>query len=338
MNKRLLTALLSVMALAGCERTPTLEQFGGQTMGSTYSVKYVADANTPSVEALKTQTERYLAEVDQLFSTYREDSVVAEFNALPAGQCLTVAPAVRQMVEAAAQLSELSNGAFDVTVAPLLKLWGFGPHQHALNVPSAEAIDKARALVGYQHVRVEADQLCKDAAVILDFNSIVAGYAVDQVLAQLKAAGVTSMLVEITGELKAVGKKPDGSAWRIAIEAPRTDAQIAQRIVELDGLGVSTSGDYRNYFEQDGKRYSHTLDPSLGTPIKHALASVTVVDALTLQADGLSTLLMVLGPDEGLAFAELNGIAAFFVVHSEQGFSTFASSMFKRRFGDGENQ
>ena len=335
---RTLCTLLLVGLLAGCDKAPSIEHFSGYTMGSTYSVKYVSTEATPSKEQLIETTEHLLAEVDQVLSTYRDDSVITEFNALPTGQCMTVPTMLREVAEASLQLSELSNGAFDVTIAPLLKLWGFGPHQKPLNVPSTDAIAATRELVGYRYLRVDNNQLCKDAPIILDFNSIAAGYAVDQLVQRLKDQGVNSMMVEITGELKAVGTKPDGSAWRIAIEAPRTDSHAIQKIVRIDGLGVSTSGDYRNYFEHDGVRYSHTLDPVSGAPIKHALASVTVVDPLTLQADGLSTLLMVLGPDEGLAFAELNGIAAFFVTHHEQGFKTFASSMFKRNVGDGENQ
>ena len=158
----------------------------------------------------------------------------------------------------------------------------------------------------------------------------------ERIAARLAELGVQSYLLDVTGELKALGRKPDGSAWRIAIEAPRDDRQVAQKVLTLDGLGVSTSGDYRNYFEQGGKRYSHTLDPQTGAPISHRLAAVTVVDSSTLRADGLSTLLMVLGPERGYTFAEQVQVAAFFVTRTDQGFATRATPTFERLFGAGE--
>jgi len=141
--------------------------------------------------------------------------------------------------------------------------------------------------------------------------------------------------VEITGELKALGQKPDGSPWRIAIEAPHDNERVAQRVIELDGYAVSTSGDYRNYFERDGKRYSHTLDPQTGAPIEHNLAAVTVVDPSTLRADGLSTVLMVMGPERGLAYAAQRKIAAFFVVRKGHEFVSKSTEAFDELFGAG---
>ena len=173
---------------------------------------------------------------------------------------------------------------------------------------------------------------------MVDFNSIAAGYAVDRIGARLQQLGVSSYLVEVTGELKALGRKGDGSAWRVAIEAPLDDQQVAQTILTLDGEGISTSGDYHNYFERDGRRYSHTLDPQTAAPINHTLAQVSVVDASVQRADGLSTLLMVLGPERGLAFAEREGIKALFVTRGEQGFVTQRSSAFQRWLVKGEQQ
>lgn len=316
--------------LAACG--DSLEQFGGPTMGSSYSVKYVRSASGPSIEQARHEVESILAEIDQQMSTYRADSEVERFNALPAGSCMALPTPMLQLVSFASELSKDSAGAFDLTVEPLLNLWGFGPQSRGDRVPSAEAIAAAKAEVGQQHLSIRGTELCKDAPVQLDFNSIAAGYAVDRVVARLGELGVASALVEITGELKAVGRKPDGSPWRIAIEAPRDDRQVAQKIIQLDGLGVSTSGDYRNYFEQDGKRYSHTLDPSTGAPISHNLAAVTVVDESALRADGLSTLLMVLGPTAGAAYAERQGVAAFFVTREGQGFVSHGSSRFRELF------
>ncbi|MFZ6048845.1 FAD:protein FMN transferase [Pseudomonas sp. CR3202] len=330
MTRRWVLALPACLLLAGCD--DRLEQFGGPTMGSSYSVKYVRGASGPAVEQARGEVEGILAEVDLQMSTYRADSVVERFNALPAGSCMALPAQMLELVRFAGELSRESGGAFDITLEPLLNLWGFGPQSRGDQVPGGEAIAAVMADVGQGHLRMRGQELCKDAAVQLDFNSIAAGYAVDRVTARLGELGVTSALVEITGELKAFGRKPDGTPWRIAIEAPRDDRQVAQKIIPLDGLGVSTSGDYRNYFEKGGKRYSHTLDPKTGAPTSHALAEVTVVDESALRADGLSTLLLVLGPDRGLAYAESHGISAFFVTRAGDGFVTRESRRFRELF------
>lgn len=322
-------------ALTGCLFPDKLESFGGPTMGSTYSVKYVAGDAAVSKAQLQSETELILAEIDRQMSTYRADSDIEKFNALPAGACMNMPQGVLELIRAGHQLSNESAGALDLTVEPLLNLWGFGPKSTAERVPSAEEITKARENMGHQHLRIEGERLCKDAAVQVDFNSIAAGYAVDRVAASLEASGIDRYLVEITGELKALGRKPDGSPWRIAIEAPHDNERVAQRILELDGFAVSTSGDYRNYFERDGKRYSHTLDPQSGAPIDHHLAAVTVVDSSTLRADGLSTVLMVLGPERGLAYAAERKIAAFFVIREGHEFITKSTEVFDEQFGAG---
>jgi len=331
-------AVALAAALTGCLFQDKVEAFTGPTMGSTYTVKYVRSGDGPAKEVLHGEVEAILGQLDKQLSTYRSDSDVERFNALPAGSCEPMPDMVRELVAAGSQLSADSDGAFDLTLEPLLNLWGFGPQGRGERVPSAEDISAARALTGQQHLSIDGDRLCKAVALQLDFNSIAAGYAVDLVIDRLKALGVQSYLVEITGELKAEGRKPDGSPWRIAIEAPRDDQRVAQKIVELDGMGVSTSGDYRNYFERDGRRYSHTLDPQSGQPIEHHLAAVTVIDKSTLRADGLSTALMVLGPEKGLALAERIGIAAFFVVREGQGFVTTSTKAFDELFGAGVEQ
>ncbi|WP_263141777.1 FAD:protein FMN transferase [Pseudomonas sp. RIT-PI-AD] len=321
-------ALLLSCALAGCE--PALERFEGPTMGSRYSVQYVGVAGLPSRDALQGEVETILGQIDRDFSTYRGDSQVSRFNAAPAGTCQAMPDEVLELARAGAALSRESDGAFDLTLEPLLDLWGFGPQSRGERVPTPAEIDAVRQRVGHRHLRIEARALCKDVALQLDFNAIAAGYTVDRVAARLEALGVKNFLVEITGELKAQGHRPDGSPWRIGIEAPHADRREAQRRLALDGQGVSTSGDYRHYFERDGRRYSHTLDPATGAPIRHALASVTVVAPSALRADGLSTLLMVLGPRRGLAYAERQGIAALFVSHEGEGFVERASSAFDR--------
>ncbi|MET1080261.1 MAG: FAD:protein FMN transferase [Pseudomonas sp.] len=325
--------LLLSLLLSGCEQR--IETLSGPTMGSQYSLKYVVADGVPAPQRVQAEVRQLLDEVDRQMSTWRADSDLSRFNQLPAGACQAMPAPVLALVRFGEGLSQDSDGAFDLTLEPLLDLWGFGPQSRDQQVPSAEQIAAARSRVGHQHLRLEGERLCKDVALQLDLNSIAAGDTVDRLGERLQALGIRSYVLDITGEVKAVGRKPDGSPWRVALEAPRDDRQAAQRILALDGLAVSTSGDYRNYFERDGQRFSHTLDPQTGAPIRHPLAAVTVVDASALRADGLSTLLMVLGPERGLAFAEQAGIMAFFVSRSGQGFVAHGTSFFNLRFGEG---
>lgn len=318
------------LVLAGCEGGDSLERVSGPTMGSSFTVQYVRSPGTPGPDQVKDEVETVLAGIDRMFSTYRSDSDIERFNVLPADSCQAMPEQLLQLVQVGEQFSEQSQGAYDLTVEPLLNLWGFGPQAREERVPDAQALADARQRVGYRHLRIEGDQLCKDAAVEVDFNSIAAGYAVDEVVERLQAMGVSSYLVEVTGELRAAGLKPDGSHWRVALEVPRDDREVAQQVLSVDGYGVSTSGDYRNYFEREGKRYSHTFDARTGAPVEHALAAVTVLDPSALMADGWSTVLMILGPQEGWDYALQHEIAALFVMHADNGFATRATPAFER--------
>ena len=315
-------ALAVLLSACGGEK---VQSFGGPTMGSTFRVQYVAGAGTPGKERIQADVQGILDDLDREVSTYRDDSDVARFNAAPAGTCRPMPDSVLALYDYARILNRDSEGAFDITLLPALSAWGFGPRGRVAARPSAEALDALRGVVGMGHIRAEAASdggarvLCKDAAATVEFNSIAAGYAVDRISGYLQSRGVTGFLVEVTGELLARGRKPDGSAWRIALEAPITRARVAERIVALDGLGVSTSGNYRDYYEEGGVRYSHTFDPRTLSPVTHKLASVSVIADTALHADGLSTLLMVLGPEKGYEFAVRRGLAALFVTKSDAG-------------------
>ncbi|WP_052037672.1 FAD:protein FMN transferase [Pseudomonas sp. GM55] len=320
--------------LAACGNGDSLEALGGPTMGSTWSIKYVRHAGLPAPAVVQVEVEKILAEVDRQMSTYRSDSDIERFNALPANRCQVMPAPILELVRVGEQLSVQSDGSYDLTVEPLLNLWGFGPQAREEKVPTAEALAEVRKRVGHQHLRIDGDQLCKDAAVEVDFNSIAAGYAVDRIAARLEAMGIHDYLAEATGELKASGRKADGSPWRVALEEPRDDRQVAERVMLVDGYGLSTSGDYRNYFEQGGRRFSHTFDARTGAPVSHGLASVTVIHPSALMADGLSTLLLILGPERGWDYAEKHDIGAFFVIRADTGFVTRSSHAFERLSGE----
>lgn len=329
--------LVLVGMLPGCGNDDTMESFGGPTMGSTYSIKYVRHSGLPKPAAVQVEVERILADVDRQLSTYRSDSDIERFNQLPGNTCQKMPPSVLELVRVGEQLSSQSDGSFDLTVEPLLNIWGFGPQAREEKVPTGQALAEVRQRVGHTHLRIEGDELCKDAAVEVDFNSIAAGYAVDLIAARLEALGIHNYLAEATGELKAAGSKLDGSPWRIALEEPRDDQQVAERVIAIDGYGLSTSGDYRNYFVQGGQRFSHTFDARTGAPVSHNLASVTVIHPSALMADGLSTLLLILGPERGWDYAEKHDIGAFFVIRADTGFVTRTSHAFER-LADGKTQ
>ena len=333
LNGRLFGLVTLIVMLSACGNGDSMESFGGPTMGSTYSIKYVRRAGLPAAADVRGEVEKILTDIDRQLSTYRSDSDIERFNELPANRCQKMPASILKLIRVGEQLSEQSEGSYDLTVEPLLNLWGFGPQGREEKVPAEQALAQARQRVGYQHLRIEGDQLCKDAAVEVDFNSIAAGYAVDTIAARLEALGIHDYLAEATGELKAAGKKLDGSPWRIALEEPRDDQQVAERIVAVDGFGLSTSGDYRNYFEQGGRRYSHTFDARTGAPVLNTLASVTVIHSSALMADGLSTLLLILGPERGWDYAEKHDIGAFFVIRADTGFFTRTSHAFERVTG-----
>lgn len=318
-----LAVALSATFLSACQPAQQIERFSGPTMGSTYHISYVRSGKAPNAAALAPQVQTILSDIDAAISTYRDDSALVRFNAAEPG-CMDMPAIALQLAEHARQLARTSEGAFDVTLLPVLQAWGFGHGKKTQSpepaAPTEDALQALRARIGIGHLRVQGQQLCKDAPIHVEFNSIAAGYAVDRIADMLAAQGIASYLVEVTGEIRGAGRKPGGAPWLVAIEAPletQEGARQAQKIVALDGLSLSTSGDYCQYREVDGQRQTHLIDPQTLRPIQHRLAAVTVATPSAMQADGLSTLLMVLGPERGYDFAVQRGIAALFVERAE---------------------
>ncbi len=327
--------ILSVMGLvlAGCQPAERIEVLSGPTMGSTYSIKYVATSTTPAADAAGVAVQAILDEVDRQMSTWRFDSDLARFNRLPAGSCEPMPSPVLELVSYANGLSRQTSGRFDITVQPLLEAWGFAAGSSGQEVPAPELLEQARARTGYQHLRVAEGRLCKDIDLQVDLNSIAAGYTVDRIASHFEQVGIERYMIEVTGELIAKGRKPDGEPWRIALEQPLGNGErVLQRVLEVDGWAVNTSGDYRNYFETDGMRFSHTLDALTGMPVEHNLAAVTVIDRSAMVADGLGTVLMVLGREEGMRFAQEHELAALFIAREGDGFKSYSSPGFRQIF------
>jgi thiamine biosynthesis lipoprotein len=295
----------------------------GATMGTTYVVRLAGLPAGVFREAVAADIEALLEDVDARMSTYRPDSEIVRFNASRGTGWVEVSAGLATVVATARAVSRLTGGAFDVTVAPLVDLWGFGPTVRPAGVPPPAAIAAARERVGYRrvHVRRRPPALRKSLPdVALDLSAIAKGYALDRVAERLEALGVEGFMVEIGGEVRARGPSPEGGPWRIGIERPVAGGGSIEAVACIDDAALATSGDYRNAFELDGRRYTHTIDPGTGWPVAHGLASVSVVDASAMCADALATALMVLGPEKGWRLAERRGVAALFVVRTGEGF------------------
>ena len=314
-------------------------------MGSSYHISYVRASGTPEPEAVQAEIRHQLDQLDAAVSTYRDDSDLARFNAAPAGTCQPMPPMALELARSAKQLAADSEGAYDVTLLPVLDAWKFGPkaarekaqekttgtgdapaagHDKPLTVdqlmvqsgaptqpsqprsqpparPSldADTLASLRAHTGMGHLKITGDRLCKDAPITVEFNSIAAGYIIDRLAERFAAQGIHDYLIEVTGEIRAAGEKPGGS---------------------------------RNYREENGRRYSHLIDPRTLAPIEHTLAAATVVTPEAMRADGLSTLLMVLGPEHGYDYAVRHQLAALLVSRTPQGFQTRTTPAFDARF------
>jgi thiamine biosynthesis lipoprotein len=336
-----------VLALSGCSgtaRTPELARLDGSIMGTTYSVLLADKVSNEQVKGLAIQTlaeQVYAAlrNVDSHMSTWRADSELSRFNALDSTDWQSVSQSTAGVIAEALQTSAHSDGAFDATIAPLVDLWGFGAGADTGSKntrPSEQAIRGQLGRVGYQAIEVDRDRTAVrklNAHAQLDLSGIAKGYAVDQVAALLDSRGIENYLVEVGGELRARGVKPDGSAWKVAIERPSVERRQPFRALALEGRAIATSGDYRNFFAEGGQRYSHSIDPRTGLPIDHELASVSVVAESTVRADALSTALIILGPTEAMALAEQHQIAAHLILKSGTSLKEVYSSAFDRLLG-----
>jgi thiamine biosynthesis lipoprotein len=336
-------AFFAISFVVGCfdsedGNSNPIVSLAGQTMGTTYTVKLKSLPTGLTKTALQTEIDRRLEAVNNQMSTWRLESEISRFNQSESTEWFEVSPATVRVLREASRISELSDGAFDVTVSPLVSLWGFNrPNGEQGNVPTDEAIGAIKQQVGYELVtsREKKPALRKShPQTTIDLSGIAKGYGVDVIADYLTETGMTAYMVEIGGEVRARGRKPDGSAWTIGIEKPTESGRALLQAVALIDRALATSGDYRNFFEQDGKRYSHTIDPRTGRPIEFRLASVSVVSESCMTADALATALMVLGPRDGYNLAEKHGWAVLMVVRTDDGFEQKSTPEFQRILKD----
>ncbi|WP_371195419.1 FAD:protein FMN transferase [Glaciecola sp. SC05] len=327
--------VLSIVLLSGCvKQSAEIKAFSGNTMGTTYSIKFVQQKDAAQIDLLRLQSdvEQRLLEINQLMSTYISDSELSLLNKAPANQAFLLSGETLTVIHEALRLAELSDGALDITVGPLVNLWGFGPDQKPDVIPSAQKIEDTRAVVGLDKFTIDSNAVFKShQSVYIDLSTIAKGYAVDQLALILSEQGYSNYLVEIGGEMRASGKKLNSEDWLLAIEKPITTERVVQRIISIGDNAIATSGDYRNYFEEDGVRFSHLIDPQTAHPIQHNLVAVSVVAPTCIEADGLATALIVLGPEKGKALAEQEGIAALFITKEGAEFEEYRSSAFNQQ-------
>jgi thiamine biosynthesis lipoprotein len=325
---------LLIIFISGCDTKNQAAYpftFAGETEGTTFHIKAGKLPANLTVAQLQTQIRALLDKVDGQMSTYKKDSELSRFNQNPSTNWQPVSAELFTVIKEAQKISEFSQGAFDITVGGLVNLWGFGPEPIKFTAPADALIKERLAKVGYKQLSLQENPLAIKKAVpdlYVDLSAIAKGYAVDQVGLLLEHTGITDYMVEIGGEIRVKGKNSSGQAWQIAIEKPTPNKIMVERIISLTDIGMATSGDYRNFFEVDGVRFSHTLNPRTGRPISHKLASISVLSATTMEADALATALNVLGPDEGFQLAEQHKIAALFIVKAQQGFEEKPTSAF----------
>ncbi|TCJ88981.1 thiamine biosynthesis lipoprotein [Cocleimonas flava] len=322
--------LLVLLVSCSDNNTPRKVVLQGKTMGTSYHITLITtQKNQDKQSALQLDIDNLLKDINHKMSTYQSDSEISQFNANPSLEWIPISQDFYDVVDSALLISNLSRGYFDITISPLVNLWGFGP-KIKINTPKNDDIKEAMSHIGYQKLgtQKETNSLKKtDPLLTIDLSSIAKGYAVDKVSDYLSSKSIANHLVEIGGEVKAKGKNLSNKKWRIAIENPDADSRAVNSLLELDNTAVATSGDYRNYYVENNERQSHIIDPKTGYPIKHKLASVTVVNPSTMLADAWATTLMVLGEAKGKELVIEQGLSVQMIIRNGNGFTTWKNKM-----------
>lgn len=333
--RQMIPVLAALVMVAGCERAPSVYHITGPTMGTVFSVKVLPqEPGEDRGEELARVIQEQIDSVNAKMSTYQDDSELSRFNQSTSTDPVSLSEDTFQVFELAHEISVATNGAFDVTVGPLVNAWGFGPGGFAIEPPSPEQLQALHERVGYD--KLELDPRAKtirkrQADVYADLSAIAKGYGVDKVFEALRALGYENIMVEVGGEVRALGHNDSGRVWQIGIERPVSEQRAIERIVPLDGLAMATSGDYRNYVEQNGVRMSHIIDPRTNRPITHKLASASVLHRECAVADGYATAMMVLGPEEAYETAVREDLAVLLIVRNDDGsFAEKATPAFER--------
>ena len=324
----LLPALL--LLVSACSSPEPIISLSGSTMGTTYHIKVVNSDRLPEAQLLQAEIDMALEVVNDQMSTYRSDSELSKFNQLQVQQSVKVSADTIKVIEEGMRLYQETDGALDITLGPVVNLWGFGPDKRPITIPTQAQIDNAKAKMGIKELSIKGLTLTKhNADLYVDLSSIAKGFGVDKIAALLDKYHVSGYLVEIGGELNVKGTKADKTPWRVAVEQPTSEGQAVQQVIEPGTMSLATSGDYRNFYQENGERFSHLIDPRNGYPIKHQLASATVLHSSCMTADGYATAMMVLGTEASLALAKEKNLAIMLIEKQEQGYQVYYSDAFK---------
>lgn len=329
---------LSVFLAASCNQAPLLQQLEGITQGTSYRLQFWRNEPITAEELRRIQadTNTRLNTIDRIFSNYRPDSVVEQFNQNASQDPFIVPPEFTQLLQIASQVGARTQGCFDLTIGPVYKAWGFNDHH--FRVPSQNTLQDALSKIGLHNIRIlDSTHLQKKHAwVTLDFGAIGQGYTVGELAMQLESYNIHHYIVEIGGEMQIKGHKPNGQAWRIALDKPLPNSQKLQKILSLntpDATAIMTTGTYRHYFDQNGMKYSHILDARNGHPIRHATQSVTLMHTNATVADAWDTALLCLGSEDGLKLANALNLAVLFIDQTPNGLQEITSHAWGRQAG-----
>jgi FAD:protein FMN transferase len=303
-------------------------KFHGETMGTTWSVAIVPPSDH-SVSDLKPLLQQRLDQINQKMSTFDLTSEVSCFNRQQGTDWFPISAETAKVIALALDVSRLTDGAFDISVGPLVDLWGFGPAERKEAAPTDIQLEQVINSIGYKKIELRAMPLAvrkKVGSLRIDLSAIAKGYAVDELAKLLKIKGVDNFLVEVGGELQLSGNRSDGSPWRVAIERPLEGKREVHEVLPVTGTAIATSGNYRNFYIDDGQHYAHTIDPQLGRPVRHKLASATIFALSCARADALATAMMVLGEIKGRKVVESNHIMASFLVYEDRQLKRYRSS------------
>ena len=332
MSYQNLLILLLFLILFSCQGQTDLHTLTGRTMGTSYTVKVVGDLTDDKKDQLQQGIDQILAKINQQMSTYQKDSELSKLNQFNEKTYYKISNDLYQVIEKSILINQETDGAFDVTVGPLVNLWGFGPDKKRDIPPDRKEIEKIQGNIGTNLIELHhhLSQIKKlRGDLYIDLSAIAKGYAVDKVSTYLKTKNLNDHMVEIGGEIRVAGYKAEDEKWSIAIEVPDPEKREIGKVIKVTNLSMATSGDYRNFFIYKGKRYSHTIDPRTGYPVTHDLTAVSVFMKSCMNADAIATGLMVMGPKKGMEFVNTNKIMAIFYLRTDQGFEEKISEAMK---------
>lgn len=329
-----LLSLLSIALLTACSKAPEIVKLSGSAQGTTWHVSYW-DEQSFDAEEIQSALDAELLRIDSVLSNYRDDSVISKVNNNPSTKAINADAELIYLVEEARKVHAASQGCYDLTIRPLFDLWGFSTK--ALHIPSQAELSEVMYSIGMEKIQTHESYIQKQLPKVdIDVSSIGQGYSVAKLAELLDKKGINNYLAEIGGELQTRGQKPDNHPWRVAIERPLPEAQGFQKVITIatqDPTAIMTSGTYRHYYADSGKRYSHILDARTGSPVTHSTVSVTVIHESPTIADAWSTALLCMGTEEGLKIANENALSVLFIDQTKLGMEETSSDLFRNMKG-----